>query len=331
MLSKVIIDNFQSHRHTELDFSEGINVVIGTSDTGKSAICRALEWVKSNRPLGDDFRSDWGGDTSVELQLTDGNIVKRIKSDRVNMYVVNGIELRALGTDIPEEVTNILNLNAINFHHQLEGAFLLHNTSGEVAKEFNSAINLQIIDESISRASSYIRTVNQDIKREEKAKENFEGKLESYIFIDNLEVKYNNLERIYNELIEIKEQELSDICDLVVLSNKELEKYNNLDTIEGRVKNLQGNNSELEKKVFKEEVLKNLIEVSIGIEQKVKYLINVLSIENSVKEYIGINVDILELKKKESGLIGLKDEITFIKKIKKIVFNRRKFKNTPKS
>ena len=51
-IKKIIIDNFQSHEHTEIEFGPGLNVIVGPSDYGKSAVVRALRWVLYNEPRG---------------------------------------------------------------------------------------------------------------------------------------------------------------------------------------------------------------------------------------------------------------------------------------
>ena len=45
---KVEIKDFQSHKNTNIEFSEGFNCIIGRSDSGKSAILRALRLVICN-------------------------------------------------------------------------------------------------------------------------------------------------------------------------------------------------------------------------------------------------------------------------------------------
>jgi len=71
MIKQLTIKNFQSHKKTKLEFSDGVNIIIGQSDSGKTAIIRALNWVVNNKPSGDSFRSHWGGDTNVEITMED--------------------------------------------------------------------------------------------------------------------------------------------------------------------------------------------------------------------------------------------------------------------
>ena len=78
MLKSLKIRNFESHRNTQLNFHPGVNVIVGESDQGKTAILRALEWVLFNRPLGEDIKSNWLEDinTYVQVEFDDG-ILKR--------------------------------------------------------------------------------------------------------------------------------------------------------------------------------------------------------------------------------------------------------------
>ena len=69
MIQSLHIKNLQSHKDSHLDFCEGVNVIVGPSDSGKSAILRALRWIVKNRPQGDVLRSHWGGETEASIIL----------------------------------------------------------------------------------------------------------------------------------------------------------------------------------------------------------------------------------------------------------------------
>lgn len=147
MIESVHIQNFQSHKDTKICFTEGVNVLIGASDAGKSAIFRAIQWCLYNRPLGDGFRSYWGGDTSVTLRFFDGRELTRIKGKGVNSYFIDGIELKAFGTQPPDEVLALHNLDqTLNVQAQIDPIFLLQSSPGEVAKHFNEIADLEKID-----------------------------------------------------------------------------------------------------------------------------------------------------------------------------------------
>jgi len=58
-IHKVEIYNFRSHRETIVEFSKGINVLIGSNNTGKTSFLHALNlaigWHRRPEPVEDDF------------------------------------------------------------------------------------------------------------------------------------------------------------------------------------------------------------------------------------------------------------------------------------
>ena len=118
MINKIELINFESHKHTVLDISKGVNAIIGESEHGKSAILRAIYWVSFNRPSGDEFRSKWGGDTKVTLSLDEYQIVRE-KSKKENCYkIINNTnkkekKLSGFGQSVPKEVVDILKITSL--------------------------------------------------------------------------------------------------------------------------------------------------------------------------------------------------------------------------
>ncbi|MDO5041249.1 MAG: AAA family ATPase [Peptoniphilus sp.] len=79
-ISKLEIENFQSHKYTLLDFDKGLNVIVGNSDSGKTAIIRAIKWALYNEPQGDYFIRQGDKNISVSVYFNTGAIVKRYRS-----------------------------------------------------------------------------------------------------------------------------------------------------------------------------------------------------------------------------------------------------------
>ena len=50
-IKKIELHNFQSHEYTEMEFDRGLNVILGNSDVGKTAILRAIKWALYNLSL----------------------------------------------------------------------------------------------------------------------------------------------------------------------------------------------------------------------------------------------------------------------------------------
>ncbi|HUU86954.1 MAG TPA: AAA family ATPase [Candidatus Glassbacteria bacterium] len=164
MLKVITIKNFQSHRETTLRLSPGVNIIKGQSDSGKSSIIRAIKWVLTNRPTGSAFQTAGvKEETSVRLSMDSERIIRR-RGTGINEYNVSGSVLKAIGTDVPQEVLDIVNMDHTNFQDQFGSLLLLQDSPGKVASILNELIGQEIIDESFKRADRIIR--------EEKVKQN---------------------------------------------------------------------------------------------------------------------------------------------------------------
>ena len=133
MLNKIVIKNILSHKKTVIKLVDGVNVITGITDSGKSAIFAAIYWVLYNRPSADGIRSNWDHDiASVKLYFSDGKIERR-KSKTQNVYIINNGEPLLAGRTVPEPVQEFLNCSNINFQTQFESPFML----GWLAHGFN--------------------------------------------------------------------------------------------------------------------------------------------------------------------------------------------------
>jgi len=209
MIKSLQLTNFQSHKDTQLEFDAGVNVIVGGSDTGKTAIIRALRWLVWNRPSGDEFRSNWGGETMVEIEIDDLKLV-RLKDKARNEYIsIVDLEDPAIGmttftaikTDVPDEITKELNFNETNLQQQLDAPFLLSKSPGEVAQHFNRIARLDQIDTGIKNVSSWIREITQQISSDETRLQNQQIELERLPDIDKLETDVEVLEQMEGQLI----------------------------------------------------------------------------------------------------------------------------------
>lgn len=148
MLRSLTLTNFQCHREASLEFSPGVNVIAGTSDSGKSAILKGLLWLITNRPQGLDFRS-WGCEKgeAVEASISiDDATISRRRSEKVNEYLLNGQRFVAMKAEVPTNIADVLCMGPINIQTQFQPHFLLSSSSAEVARVLNDACDLSIID-----------------------------------------------------------------------------------------------------------------------------------------------------------------------------------------
>jgi len=200
MIQKLTITNFQSHKKTELEFSDGVNVIIGGSDSGKTSIIRALKWLIQNRPGGDAFRSTWGGDTTVELTVDNKCITRR--KDKDNTYQLEDSIFNAFGTDVPEEIVKVLNLNEINLQAQMDSPFLLSSTPGDTAKHFNQIAHLDQIDSGLKNIQKEINTIQHTITFKEDQVIQAEGELKKFEHLEKFEIDVEVLEDMQSRFLQ---------------------------------------------------------------------------------------------------------------------------------
>lgn len=254
MIKSVKILNFQSHEKSKLDFSPGVNVIVGCSDSGKTAIIRALRWLSWNRPSGDSIRSHWGGATNVLVETEEG-IVRRSK-DKKDSYELllkgrKNLVFHAFGTNVPQEITTFLNLSEINLQQQLDSPFLLSRTSGEVAQHFNRIAHLDKIDKGMQTVQRFIREIETQIKFERQNIETYKEDLKQYDHLEQFETEVETLEQLgvlrnnkarnRNRLqtllddIQQKSQEIQEASVILTLEptvNRLLELYDKRKTVE---------------------------------------------------------------------------------------------------
>lgn len=201
MINKVTIRDFQSHRKTELVFHEGVNVIIGNSDSGKSAILRAMSWAIENKCDDKSFKRIGGGDPSVTLEFDEGIVErKRTKDNIYNLTVGKKTEeFKAFKQAIPSDIVDLMNMSEINIQTQLEAPFLLSQSSGDIAKVLNKTVDLSVIHESISEIrkmslqnSREIENVNQQIEENKEI-------LEDFKYLDKLEKDVKAYEMLQKE------------------------------------------------------------------------------------------------------------------------------------
>ncbi len=179
MIKQIRLQNFQGHVDTTIDFSEGVNSFIGKSDSGKTSCIRALKWVLTNRPSGESFINHNAFNNKgkqvkpcIVTITTNKHVVERERSATINSYTIDNVSLKAIGTDVPEEVLEALNMNDINIQYQLDAPFLLTETSGEVARILNRVVKLDDIDFTLKQLNSYAKKLSNE-------KKNIEYQIES--------------------------------------------------------------------------------------------------------------------------------------------------------
>src|SRR4030065_2389545 len=200
MIKSLKIENFQSHLNSCLEFSNGINVISGQSNNGKSSILRSLSWVIFNRPLGLSFKSSFSAkkDTVKITINTEADEIVREKNDSINQYKINNAILDPVGSNCPDEIASVLNFSELNIHSQFEKHFLITDSPGEIGRTINKVVKLDSIDTLISNISSKITSTNKELEFKKQDLDKLNTSLEKfkdYDLIENLVkqiIEYDN-------------------------------------------------------------------------------------------------------------------------------------------
>lgn len=205
------LKNFQSHEDTVLEFLPGLNVILGNSDSGKSAIVRGLRWLFYNEPMGADFLQRGKTQVEVTAEFYDGTILKRSRHKGTNAYDLTlsmgeAMHFEGFGRTVPKEIVDYLNLKkfplsptddlTLNIADQLEGPFLLQEKDSNKANAIGRLVGIHYIDQAQRNVNRDIKSLNQDLKYEENSLEELLEKKKEYDFIEDKTRLLKNLQEI---------------------------------------------------------------------------------------------------------------------------------------
>ncbi|MBT6048753.1 MAG: AAA family ATPase [Candidatus Scalindua sp.] len=275
MIKQLTIENFQAHKKTELSFDDGINVIIGQSDSGKSAIIRALNWVINNKPSGEAFRSKWGGDTKVILGIGSESIERAKYKD--NIYCVHSDErdmvYRSFGQSVPTEVKELLNFSSLNIANQFDSPFLLAMSGGEVASYLNNIVNLDKIDISLANINKTLKDEKTVCARVKSELEATQIRYAGFDYLEKAEASLIEIEALEEERIErvTKVNLNKTIVESIKNCQKELKKYSGVVDCKKEIDSIERELKELDEKKEKLEDLKATASTLTDIQTDIIY------------------------------------------------------------
>ena len=210
MSLKVRVRNFQSLEDVSLTI-DGLTVVTGTNNAGKSALFRALHGAFTNRP-GRSFVRHGSKHCTVDLTFDDGQTLTWKKGQGINEYVINGKEFPNVGHGVPPEVEAFgvrpVLLNDDKYWpqvaQQIQGVnFLLDKTGAVLAeavadvqrvKQLNKALKLCESDRKKARSSLRVR--REDAQELAVKLTQYKGLDEVAASIQDLEERRTKAERV---------------------------------------------------------------------------------------------------------------------------------------
>ena len=227
MITYLRLNNFMCYEgEHEIDFTEGVNVIVGPNDKGKSTILAALSWITFGKPTGDSIES-WDSkerDTWAEVEFSDQTIIRRSRVKGINSYTIlknkKKQEFKAIGANVPQEVANILRLSEINFQGQANNLYPLQLTPNELGNAINKSCSLGDIHETVGRLKSGLTKEKNEKERAQKALNEAKEQLEKLAWVPMIGGKLSAAEEQQKEInhlnskIQFAKQESESITEL---------------------------------------------------------------------------------------------------------------------
>jgi len=208
MIEAVELSYLQSWKYGLFEFVQGVNIITGTSDKGKTGIIRGLRLAAVNEPrrnvnaLVSTLKKKKNIPTSVTIQFSDGTVaLERVGSQ--NKYILNGDDehpYKALSGNVPDTVAKAVNMSSLNFQLQHEPYFLLNESAGKVAKKFNELANLQIMDSALVVASGRCRSITTRLNVSKEAISGLENKVNDLKWLDSAKKPIKRALAIQNKI-----------------------------------------------------------------------------------------------------------------------------------
>lgn len=208
MILSISVVGFQSYaKPVKIDLSDKLTAIIGDTDTGKTAIIRAIYKLLLNRPLNADYKN-WNA-KFYEIEITtDKGVVTFHSSDKDNYYQIDHSDdkvYRGYGKGVPD-LSSVIRVDERNIQLQLDPHFLILRSGGEIARSINVIGKLDSITQLVQMYKTKLNTTNTSISTNETLLSDYKKELESFPDIVKLRERIDN-----NKLLSKRIQEVYDI------------------------------------------------------------------------------------------------------------------------
>lgn len=234
-----------SHRETVIEPAEGVTLLLGPNNCGKSAVVEALKVLSGNEG-GDWFIRHHANETSIELEIVEsGGEKHRIawtkKVGTGGWYEIDDRKFERLNRHVPPELLEILKLREVegihpHFGDQKDSLFLINRSAPEVSKFFSSGTDISLLMRMQQELSTEKRDARKDQTRVRAERDRFVRHEKVLEPVPELEVRLQEADRAHRELesaIEKQKQVRKTVPQL-------LEAMDELDLLTGSSRALSG-------------------------------------------------------------------------------------------
>ncbi len=236
MIKRIELINFMSHRHTVIEPADGLTVLIGPNNCGKSAFVTALQILCHNSKSGFVLRH---GEKKCEVivETTDGHVINwSRKKNGSGIYVIDGEPFDRLRGSVPAKVHEILKMPKVqcdkeefdvHFGEQSEPVFLLRDRGKASAQFFASSSDATHLVAMQSLHKSKVLVNKRDFKQLTRQQESLTEQLESLKPVDKLEETLAAAEKQHLELqaAATKLEQIKQLMSAITTSQSNYDRY----------------------------------------------------------------------------------------------------------
>lgn len=327
-IKSIEVYNFQPYVSSILNLAAGVNIITGASDKGKSAIMRLLRWVFRNKPRGFAFRSSFAKeDETVKgvVSFDDDTFVGRERGEGLNCYLTpthdESDPLDTIGTDVPDEVLSIVNIDDYCFRGQHDPYFLLQDTPGGVGRTLNEIVGWSEIDDVRKKIKKIISKSESSFENAEAEEKKLRDELAFYDNLDAMQKDIDKLGKMLRErdLLRQERTELYKICRELQNLEDDIEQLDLWLKIEEESKDLfvllDEHNADMREKNAIQELIDGIEEINgeiADIDFDLEYYDEISKIAEDIRIYKKEVIILEEIKQTVGDIETIDDEIPYI-------------------
>ena len=302
IIKKVQLENYRSHSNSTVEFTKGVNLILGKNGRGKTSILEAISTVmfntkdRSGKETGKSYIKFGEKSSKVEIDFiaNDGreyNLKTEFFKTKPKKQTLKDIIGSEYDGDIQEKLEELCGIKKgfeetyenIVIAKQNEFINIFKDSGTTREKTFNKIFNTQIykemydsfLKEAVDKYKEKVKDLDREITF---LKENMEDKEQTTNFLKEEEIIKNTLNKDFSETTEIINKLLNEIKDY---ETTEIE-LNNL------IKNIKDEENKIKKylNILKENIIeaKQAKKSKIIVKETEKSYLEYLEIENRLKD-----------------------------------------------
>ncbi|MDX5853127.1 AAA family ATPase [Bacillus cereus group sp. BfR-BA-01363] len=278
-ITKMVLENFQSHENTTLDFSKGLNLFTGESGQGKSAVIRAFAFIFENFGRNPRrFIKKGANFARVTIHLSTGYVISRIveksKSGKNGYEIYNpkdgSVEsTNTKGLSLVQEILGFNKLNIdtdndvpINFMKQGTSWFFVGDgyTSSERAKIVGSIYGTHYADAVIRDLEGDLKKYNKQIEMADKERKIIQESIDYFDHLPQTHMQIIELEKLSEEVnvLMAKKEKIATLLKEQELIDNKINELNDVIKDLGQVENLHSEIYQVKEMVQKRNEIQKL-------------------------------------------------------------------------